>query len=773
MKKFKYLLFDRGAISTYVSKTVLQSIEYSQGKRLVQHCRGELVSEVFEDTAIGYFDEGVIFLGKPDQNTNTERNDVGPVFCFDLTQCKILDEQSDSVILTVLQKSYRTALKIWNRQPFSSSERTHGSKSILFPFVYPDARRLVIERSINVLQMEKRGIKFPLLAYKYNAEEPSDFEDIVDSHVLKVAGKTYSSNRIELQRKLTETVFSPTVKSDTTMHHVKTTMVVGRDDFIFWSYEKQYDNLTDTQREVVDSENIKSPLRVDGAAGTGKTLSLLMRAYRLLKSFKEKQMPYRIVFFAHSQSTCRRNLQIFSLYEDGNTFLNYDSLQSISFVTLLDFCADFTKISLDTLLDRDAGDAKSYQLMIIESVVEKAIQDNIVRTYWPALSDGMQEVLDQKKTATRTLCAMLQHEFSIQIKGRTDCLIEAYYELSPIPNGLPCKTRTDKEFVFSLFQDYQRQLQSMGSFDVDDVTLEALSHLNAPVWRRDRAQRGYDYIIVDEMHLFNMNEQSIFLYLTKDMLQKDIPICFALDYSQTIGDRGDVNNGRLNTKFVPTSGNTKEYQTVFRNSPDIVQFCASIVASGTLMFMRDFFDPYKDMQSNFTKNDEQKSKRPILSLYKNDNEMIASLPSHIQQVKVDLHCSPHDIAVITFEESLLTEEGFQRLCRLTESKFTRLFSDRGDLLDLSKEKNVILASPYAVNGLEFKAVILLGVDEGRVPQTMGTSDISQHYIKYSAYNLLYLTSSRAKYRLILLGNKLRGRSSCLEHSIQGKYLDVE
>jgi hypothetical protein len=75
--------------------------------------------------------------------------------------------------------------------------------------------------------------------------------------------------------------------------------------------------------------------------------------------------------------------------------------------------------------------------------------------------------------------------------------------------------------------------------------------------------------------------------------------------------------------------------------------------------------------------------------------------------------------------------------------------------------------------MEFDAVILLGVDEGRVPQTAGTSDISQHFIKYSAYNLLYLTSSRAKYRLILLGNRLKGRSSCLDHSIASKYLIVK
>ena len=82
-------------------------------------------------------------------------------------------------------------------------------------------------------------------------------------------------------------------------------------------------------------------------------------------------------------------------------------------------------------------------------------------------------------------------------------------------------------------------LQSQGTFDVDDVTIEAISHLNAPFWRRKRQNDGYDYIMVDEMHLFNLNEQSVFHFLSKDISSKEIPICFALDYSQAIGDRGN------------------------------------------------------------------------------------------------------------------------------------------------------------------------------------------------------------------------------------------
>ena len=84
-----------------------------------------------------------------------------------------------------------------------------------------------------------------------------------------------------------------------------------------------------------------------------------------------------------------------------------------------------------------------------------------------------------------------------------------------------------------------------------------------------------------------------------------------------------------------------------------------------------------------------------------------------------------------------------------------------------------LASPYAINGLEFQAVILLGADEGRLPQTAGTGDISHHFLLYSAYNMLYLSASRAKYRIIIMGSEMQGISSCLEHSLQTEMLQIE
>lgn len=767
--KCRFLLFDSNAIFIYVNKRTLQSMEYTQGRQLVKHIRGQLASEIFEGTAVEYCDGGIIFCGEKPQNASKEADAGERVFCFDLTACDNLLAESDASLLFIFQKAFRTALKIWNRHPFSASERVHESKSILFPFAYPDPRRLVIERSKSTLQLEKRSIDFPLLAYKYNCEEPSQDNEPVNVSVLKAAGKIFNTKRYELRGRLKDGAVLPQTKGNA-LHSVNASQEVGREDFIYWSYESQYQNLTELQKEVVDDDALDSPLRIDGAAGTGKTMSMIMRAYRLLESHQKGGSPFRTIFFTHSQSTFQRTLDAFRNYPNSCKYLDPNSPQHIEFVTLSDYCANFASIPLTSLLERDAGDAKTFQLMLVETVLSSPDITNKVRTFRPLISPELCDMFDEKKTSPGALYNMLQHEFSVQIKGRTDSTIDTYYQIPPIPNGLPCSTKKDKELIFSLFIAYQNALKAEGSFDVDDVVMEALARLNAPIWRRERAVSGYDYIFVDEMHLFNINEQSVFHFLTRDLYQTKIPICFALDYSQAVGDRGNISADYIECTF--DKAIRKKYHTVFRNSPQITDFCASIAASGVLMFRDQFSDPYHDTHSDFLLEDEAKSRVPSLYEYDSDDEMLASLDQHLQNIVRDLRCNPRDIVVIAFDSKFYSEQGIRELCCQTGRSFTSLCAGQRDSGGRVPAENYVLASPYDINGMEFQAVVLLGVDEGRVPQTMGTSDISQHFIKYSAYNLLYLSASRAKYRLTILGNRLKGRSSCLDHSIEAGYLVI-
>lgn len=758
-----YLLFDKAALLTLVSRSVLQSVEYTQGMHLVNHFCARGSTEVFEDVAVKYYEDGIIFSGKKSQLSSSQDHNI---FCVDLTQCKVMDDKEDmAAMLTIFQKIFRTALRIWNRQPFISSERIHGSRSIVFPFTQPDHRRIVIERAITIPRLTKRNIVQPLLAYKYSAEDPRG-EDDVSMDVIGKAGEQYAQDFSILQRMFEQKGHTArdNVENSTALLQVYGEEQVSNASFSYLDFETQYSKLTETQLSVVDFPSLNSPLRINGAAGTGKTLALIIRAYKILEKFKRESTPFRIVFFTHSESSYQQCLEIFSRYSDGELFLDETNPQSIHFTSLISYCKRFAQIQDTVVLERDAGDAKTYQLMIIENIIENAFKNHTISTYKPLLSPKFKQLFDLENTPMNTLCALLQHEFSVQIKGRTDCSIEKYLDLPSIVNGLPCETKMDKEFVFTLFNEYQNELNSMNNYDVDDVTLEALSRLNAPVWRRERKELGFDYIFVDEMHLFNINEQSVFHFLTKDSTKETIPICFALDYSQAIGDRGDVSYDYIESAF--GSAQEKKFQTVFRNSPQIADFCAAIAASGTLMFRENFENPYKNTQNNFTEQEERKCGKPTLHMYRNDDEMLKSIIAHVDDSVRQLGCKKNEVAVISFVPELASEEGAEELSKESGRSFYFVDAMR------SNDSCFPIFSPYSVNGLEFQAVIMVGVDEGRVPQTAGTSDISDHFIRYSSYNLLYLTASRAKYKLTILGSKVNGKSTCVEHALQAEYLDI-
>lgn len=140
------------------------------------------------------------------------------------------------------------------------------------------------------------------------------------------------------------------------------------------------------------------------------------------------------------------------------------------------------------------------------------------------LEDKLQTKLGGSGLDWSTLKSFSVEEFSIQIKGRTDCTIEEYYQIPRISNALPVETQKDKEFVFSIFLEYQNMLRISSVYDIDDITVQALAQWNAPIWRRERRDSGFDYIFVDEMHLFNINEQHVFHYLTKSAEQKHLPL---------------------------------------------------------------------------------------------------------------------------------------------------------------------------------------------------------------------------------------------------------
>ena len=128
-------------------------------------------------------------------------------------------------------------------------------------------------------------------------------------------------------------------------------------------------------------------------------------------------------------------------------------------------------------------------------------------------------------------------------------------------------------------------------------------------------------------------------------------------------------------------------------------------------------------------------------------------------------CDTNELAVIFFDEELMKSKYSLKIGEYA----VNYISGRQCAIE---NKGITVSAPDYVNGLEFKAVIMVGVDEGRVPQT-GIQDISASFLRYIALNRLYIACSRAQYDIRMLGVKTRGVSSCLKHSIEDRTLVLE
>lgn len=753
----KYILFEKSAVEKLINESALQSLEFDLGKKFVRCIKGEKNAFFMRGLAVRVEKEGIIFCGK----------DVSKIFLLiDLEKCEVLKKASDAELLIVLQKTFRFSVRFWNYQTYTNCEKMFKDKTVIFPFPYSkrSSYRIVVQRNPIDKRLEARGITNSLLAYKYGEEGTSSSTDETpDLGVFRKGGEDFLGVWQELRRQFVVQKNTADKEETNAIHVIEADNMVKNSEFKYLNFDKQIQKLTLSQKKIVNCEDMDSPIRIEGPAGTGKTAALVLRAIKILRDATEEDREISISLFTHSKSTENAVKQMFS-YLAREEWLQANNKQNIFISTLQEYCVNFINIQQTQIIDTDASEVKQYQLFLIQEAYDR-VRGNVFNTYKALMSDRAISFFEKEEE--NKIIIMLQHEFSIRIKGIAEGDIERYKKLESLANGMPIENEGDKEYVFRIFREYQNSLVNLGVYDTDDIILEALARLNAPLWRRARVNDGVDYLLVDEMHLFNLNEQQVFHFLTKDGEQKKIPICFALDYAQVVGERDNLRENYIEQSLAEGQTLRQEFSTVFRSSQQIAELCASITASGALLF-DSFINPYKYCESGFTAKEEELCEIPKLIMYETDLEMRSAIEAYVKGIINQYKCQASEVAVVFFDEEML-EKHFTKTVGAYEVNYIdgRNTDPKGML-----SSSVVCSIPEHINGLEFKGVILVGVDEGRVPQS-GISDVSTNFMKYSALNKLYLACSRAQYSVIMLGTNVRGTSSCLAHSISSGTLLCE
>lgn len=400
------------------------------------------------------------------------------------------------------------------------------------------------------------------------------------------------------------------------------------------------------------------------------------------------------------------------------------------------------------------------QGLYIEQAIEIS-RSNDLASYKPHLSVEFRSLFE--RTSDAELAPLFQHEISVLIKGRAGESFDIYKNCPPLSFGLPARNDADKGFVFSIFQNYQSQLSLNSQFDTDDVVISAVGQLDTPIWRRRREREGYDFIAIDETHLFNINELQVFHHFTRD--PKHLSISFTVDQAQAVGDRGWNDGNTFSETLVgdePTQTEHTTFTAVFRSSPDIRDFCHSVLAAGATLFS-SFPNTLSGSQSTFTVEDERRSQPITYTEYPDDNTMIEAAFRHADELMSKTNSARPQVLITSLSDEVI---GTLRDISEQKNKPVTFLDRRGDFHRVEKAQkagHIVMGHADFVGGLEFNVVIIVGVDKGRVPFEGQSDDSnSRSFANYVAHNRLYVAASRAKYALNLLGVKSRGPSKLLD-----------
>jgi superfamily I DNA/RNA helicase len=530
--------------------------------------------------------------------------------------------------------------------------------------------------------------------------------------------------------------------------------VVNEDKY--FSYDEWMKKLSKVQEKFVNSTD-NNAIKLRGPAGTGKTLAMELKAVRVLRSNNTA----KILFLTHSW-TVADHVQDFI----EQLVQNNDELKRIDIFPLLSFAEMFVPNNNRDLivLGDDSFSGKMEQLKLIESIVKEYKLSNFA-LYKNRFSDFfLQKVNTDDINLEKLFYWDLMIEFACVI-GANGIMPgitakEKYLKIERRPWMMTLHNNADKEFVINIYQEYINNLIKNKRITSDQIINDYLNYLSTYNWHYERIEKGYDYIFVDEMQLFNEQERMILHHLTKS---PDVyPMLFmALDPRQTITeiyfDYGikDAININENELSESTFGNYKQLilGEVFRYTKEILDFLIHIDKSFPALGLGS------DWENNIKKTVSKKGngKIPEIAILTSmDEELIFVYDKADQYISEGLK-----VAILALDNN-----SYIALKSRPSSESYICVESKEDTIKLQyKKKGIVISQPYYVIGLQFDAVILIGC----------YIHFNEHD-KYQMYNLrrfisdVYLGASRASKRLLITSNIHGSMPTFIENAVQKKYL---
>lgn len=504
--------------------------------------------------------------------------------------------------------------------------------------------------------------------------------------------------------------------------------------------------LTDAQRRVLTSEALdKYPLRILGPGGSGKTLLMQLLALKKLITARERGEDCNIMYIVHSDAMRAKVMQRFELLSDNNEEL----IKSIKITTLSEYCREKLQLNVSAILDRDAEDAKIFQLQQVQEAMKHERDHHQDKIQGSPLLTSAYDNSDLGEIFAKLLLA----EISISIKGHgleqdKRRYVESERSLSRLHGVL---NKEEREFAFSIFEYYHREVfENYGALDPDDLALSLYGSIKTPVWRLRRKNEGFDYIFVDEAQLFNENERRLFSLLSNDT-KAHVPIALALDEAQSFYGQSNAGLATLGIKDI----SNQSLDSIRRSTLEIAKLAFFVIQRSTNLFSSDFPD-FTSIESFNNSERGEKLGKPIIEKESPDSPSFGRfILRRVRELRGE---NIRQIAVICHLESYW--QTIEQELSKADLPF-QVLRERGEKIK-AEQPVVVLCRPAQVGGQEFDAVIIVGLEKGTI--ALKDNPALESAIEQQMIRETYLSITRARYKVIFAISKLSAENELIADS---------
>jgi hypothetical protein len=512
-----------------------------------------------------------------------------------------------------------------------------------------------------------------------------------------------------------------------------------------FAYDEWIPLLSTQQRDFVERE-ITGPIRVRGAAGTGKTLAMVMKVLKLAKDGDDN--PQRILFVTHSWSMAA---QVDEMIQSIGRDIPAASLVEVYPLLEIASQRDYNAIGRRPLgLDSEAG--KRETLAIINKLIEDLRLGDWVG-FRSGCSVSFIEAFESPKESRsrRNMAWDVLIEFACVLAaqgllGRGNDL-ERYLRIRRVGYMMPLSTTTEKEVVFRLWSDFLSYLKVEGLISSDQIVSDYLNELQTFYWEAKRSDSGYDYVFVDEMHLFNAQERLVFHNLLAD--GDRVPrVVMALDPKQSprevfteVSEDRDAQHRSIYERARLPNPDKVDLVEIYRYTTEIAALTRSVLDLVPALDMDDDW--------NLPGGGSVAGHGPVPAYYlENDATGVFRRGLEVAfKMQSGARSRGGQVAILCMDF-----DRFNTYRRAAKGQYPRdvfVIGSRDDVEQLRyMSRRIVFSAPEYVAGLQFDSVVLLDVNGDLVPDTNYKGHQERRFLSE-----LYLGMSRAQRQLVLVASR--------------------